>query len=51
MELTEDVNREIHPSESTALPTYEKPTIRVMDEKDVLSAFQVTVASMTWWTM
>lgn len=31
------------------LPAYQKPTIRVMDEKDVLSAFQVTVAGISWW--
>ena len=30
---------------------YETPTIRVMDEKEVLSAFQVTVAATTWWVM
>jgi hypothetical protein len=28
---------------------YQKPSIRVMDEKDVLSAFQVTVAGVSWW--
>jgi hypothetical protein len=30
---------------------YETPTIRVMDENEVLSAFQVTVAGITWWVM
>ena len=35
----------------TTIRTYETPSIRVMDEKDVLSAFQVTVASTTWWVM
>ena len=30
---------------------YEKPSIRELDEKEVLSAFQVTVAAMTWWVM
>ena len=30
---------------------YEKPSIRVLDEKEVLSAFQVTVAAITWWVM
>ena len=30
---------------------YEAPTIRVMDEQEVLSAFQVTVAAITWWGM
>ena len=30
---------------------YEAPSIRVMDENEVLSAFQVTVAGVTWWVM
>lgn len=30
---------------------YETPSIRVMDEQEVLSAFQVTVAAITWWGM
>jgi hypothetical protein len=30
---------------------YEKPSIRELDEKEVLSAFQVTVAAITWWVM
>jgi hypothetical protein len=34
-----------------ALPDYQKPSIRMMDEKEVLSAFQVTVAGTTWWVM
>jgi hypothetical protein len=36
--------------EKAALPPYQKPNIRTMDEKEVLSAFQVTVAGVTWWT-
>lgn len=35
---------------STVLP-YETPSIRVIDEQEVLSAFQVTVAATTWWVM
>jgi hypothetical protein len=35
----------------TTLRPYVQPCIRVMDEKDVLSALQVTVASITWWVM
>ena len=35
----------------TNIRPYETPSIRVMDEKDVLSSFQVTVASITWWVM
>jgi hypothetical protein len=30
---------------------YEAPSIRVMDEQEVLSSFQVTVAAITWWGM
>ena len=30
---------------------YETPSIRVMDERDVLSSLQVTVAAITWWGM
>ena len=44
-------NQATHPDEPTALPAYQKPIIRVMDEKEVLSAFQVTVAAITWWVM
>ena len=35
----------------TTVRPYETPSIRVMDEKDVLSSFQVTVAGITWWVM
>jgi len=51
MELTDIVNRETPPDEPTVPPAYQKPTARVMDEKEVLSAFQVTVAAITWWVM
>jgi Coenzyme PQQ synthesis protein D (PqqD) len=30
---------------------YGQPTIRVMDESEVLAAFQVTSAGITWWMM
>lgn len=30
---------------------YEAPSIRVMNEQEVLSGFQVTVAAITWWVM
>ena len=36
--------------DSTVRP-YEAPSIRVMDEQEVLSSFQVTVAAITWWGM
>jgi hypothetical protein len=35
----------------TEIRPYEAPSIRVMDEQEVLSAFQVTVAATTWWVM
>jgi hypothetical protein len=37
--------------EKPGLPPYQKPNIRTMDEKEVLSAFQVTVAGTSWWMM
>lgn len=36
---------------AAASHTYQKPSIRELDEKEVLSAFQVTVAAITWWVM
>ena len=35
----------------TTIRSYEPPSIRVMNETEVLSAFQVTVAGVTWWVM
>jgi hypothetical protein len=51
MQLTDSDNRQTDSGKSTPLPAYQKPVIRVMDEKEVLSAFQVTVATITWWVM
>jgi len=48
MEKAVDAGRQ---SQQIELPDYEKPSIRMMDEKEVLSAFQVTVAATTWWVM
>jgi hypothetical protein len=39
------------PDHSTAPPLYRVPTVRMMDESEVLAAFQVTSAGLTWWTM
>ena len=36
---------------SSTSELYQKPSIRELDEKEVLSAFQVTVAAATWWVM
>jgi len=44
-------NHENQPAEGSNAGVYQKPSIRVMDEKEVLSAFQVTVAAITWWVM
>lgn len=42
---------ETTPNESTARPKYEPPTVKVMDESEVLTAFQVTAAGATvWWS-
>lgn len=51
MGLTQTASRQSQPGEGSELPAYQKPSIRVMDEKEVLSAFQVTVAAITWWVM
>ena len=45
------LNQETQFSDRDGRPVYQKPSIRVLDEKEVLSAFQVTVAGMTWWVM
>ncbi len=31
-------------------PKYEPPKLQVMDESEILAAFQVHVAAATWWT-
>jgi len=28
---------------------YQKPTIKVMDESEMLAAFQITSAGASWW--
>lgn len=33
-----------------AKPSYQKPTIRVLDESEMLAALQMTSAASTWWT-
>jgi hypothetical protein len=39
------------PGEAHVKPKYEPPTVRVMDESEVLTAFQVTAAGATmWWS-
>ena len=42
------------PTEKPAVkdrPAYEPPRVTVMDEADVLKAFQFTSAATTWWVM
>jgi hypothetical protein len=38
----------------TTRPTYLRPTIRALDEKDLLTAFQMTAAEISaagcWWS-
>ena len=33
------------------LPAYEPPRLTVMNEDEVLSAFQVPVVATSWWSM
>jgi hypothetical protein len=37
-------------SDMDLLP-YEPPRVRVIEEEEVLSSFQVTQASLSWWYM
>ena len=32
-------------------PSYERPKVTVMNEADVLKAFQITSAAVSWWGM
>ena len=36
---------------SAEQPVYETPRVTVMDEAEVLKAFQFTSAGVTWWVM
>ena len=40
-------------SEDSGLPEYVKPTLQVLDEKEILVAFQMTAAKISaagcWW--
>ena len=47
------MNQEIkQPMELDAKPEYSAPTVRVMNETEILSMFQVTAAgTTTWWSM
>lgn len=38
-------------ADPASLPEYEPPSIRILDEEEVLSSFQVTQASLSWWYM
>lgn len=37
--------------ETLVQPEYEKPEVKVMSETELLVAFQVTQAGVTWWVM
>ena len=39
------------PREAAGLPMYEPPRVTPMNEDEVLAAFQVTQAGITWWLM
>jgi hypothetical protein len=36
-------------SHASALPVYVPPRLTVMNEDEVLSAFQIPVVATTWW--
>ena len=40
-----------NPMTAADRPAYKAPTVTVMDEAEVLKAFQFTSAAITWWTM
>jgi hypothetical protein len=37
------------PGKADPRPTYHRPELRVMDESEILKAFQITSAGVTWW--
>jgi hypothetical protein len=46
------INQIQQPNDVAAKPDYEPPMVRMMNEAEVLSAFQVTAAgTATWWAM
>jgi len=48
----QDKNQEITSTSTGAeLPVYEAPTIKLMNEEEMLSNFQIASAGITWWTM
>jgi hypothetical protein len=50
--VNEPVQKIVPSSDSTsasALPVYVPPRLTVMNEDEVLSAFQVPVVAGTWW--
>lgn len=52
MEHQHSMPAESHVTDATqSKPQYSPPTIVVMSDTEVLSAFQVTQAATTWWVM
>jgi hypothetical protein len=43
-----NVTAPVDPSDNR--PQYESPSIRVMNEQDILNTFQITQSMGTWWT-
>ncbi|MGE3525913.1 MAG: hypothetical protein AB7I33_08325 [Gemmatimonadales bacterium] len=46
--MTPEKNRREEVATETR-PAYEPPRITVMDQKQVLEAFQITSAAVSWW--
>jgi len=49
--IKDRIGQPLPSSTSSTLPRYEPPKLKVMDDKEVLSAFQLTVVATTWWVM
>jgi hypothetical protein len=50
-EVPEGVLLRSKAAKSSDLPTYEPPRLTVLNEEEVLQAFQVPVVATTWWVM
>jgi hypothetical protein len=44
--------RDVAIEQTAARPDYVSPEVRIMNEQEILSAFQITAAgSVSWWVM
>jgi hypothetical protein len=47
--MSERLEDEVDAQPQADRKTYEPPKIQAMSEEEVLSAFQITQAGLTWW--